>query len=54
MSTKSVVTRNKTQSKTHGKDPLDALSCTSFSAKEPLIISIFCGQVAGHFPEKSH
>jgi len=27
-----------------GKDPEDALSCTSFSAKEPLIMGLFCGK----------
>jgi len=27
-----------------GEDPLDALSCRSFFAKEPLIIGFFCGQ----------
>ena len=26
-----------------GEDPLDALSCRSFSAKEPLITGLFCG-----------
>ena len=27
-----------------GEDPYDALSCRSFSAKEPLIIGLFCGE----------
>jgi len=27
-----------------GEDPQDALSCRSFSAKEPLIIGLFCGK----------
>jgi len=27
-----------------GEDPLDALSCRSFFAKEPLIIWLFCGK----------
>jgi len=27
-----------------GEDPQDALSRRSFSAKEPLIIGLFCGQ----------
>jgi len=26
-----------------GEDPYDALSCMSFSAKEPLILGLFCG-----------
>ena len=28
-----------------GEDPLDALSCRSFFAKEPLIIGLFCGKL---------
>jgi len=28
----------------NGEDPQDAWSCRSFSAKEPLIIGLFCGQ----------
>jgi len=27
-----------------GEDPYDALGCRSFSAKEPLIIGLFCGK----------
>jgi len=27
-----------------GEDPLDALSCRSFFAKEPLITGLFCGK----------
>jgi len=27
-----------------GEDPLDALSCRSFFAQEPLIIGLFCGK----------
>ena len=27
-----------------GEDPRDALNCRSFSAKEPLIVGLFCGK----------